>query len=268
MLDRRMPLPEYVFLPGFMCDADLFAAQTAFLADRGVASRVHELASSASIEGLARKVLQHAPRQFALAGLSMGGIVALEVYRQAPGRVTQLALLNTTWRPDRAADERKRQLQRVAHGEFQAVMTQDLKPRYLAPQNQTTENRHLIAAMADRLGPDVFARQTLALMTRESAEAILPRITCPVLVLTGAQDTICPPALHREMAARIPRARLRIIDDCGHLSPLEQPDVVCEHLMDLLHADRGPRWEDPPRDTSGMTAAVGVARTWPKGREQ
>jgi pimeloyl-ACP methyl ester carboxylesterase len=263
-----MPSSEYVFLPGFMCDENLFAAQTAFLADRGVNSRVHELSSSASIDGLARKVLQKAPDQFALAGLSMGGIVALEIYRQQPRRVTHLALLNTTWRPDQSAGHRRTQLQRIAHGEFSAVMTEDLKPKYLAPINQTPERRRLIGAMAARLGPDVFARQTQALMTRDSAEAILPRITCPVLVLTGAQDTICPPALHREMAARIPRARLRILGDCGHLSPLEQPDVVCEHLMSLLNADRGPPWEDPPRDASGRTAAVGAARIWPKGREQ
>ncbi|MEO1041161.1 MAG: alpha/beta hydrolase [Pseudomonadota bacterium] len=223
-----------VFLPGFMCDARLFAHQISALREAGIDASVGDLTEAASIERMAAQVLAAAPDRFALVGLSMGGIVAFEILRQAPGRVTHLGLLNTTPKSDQAGPTRVQQMRRVIDGQFADVLREELKPQYLAVQNQTADRLELIYDMGRRLGPDVFTRQTIALMGRRGSEDMLGSVTCPTLVLTGAYDAVCTPKIHEAMAASIPHAQLEVIPRCGHLSSLEQPDAVTHHLLSLL----------------------------------
>ena len=223
-----------VFLPGFLCDERLFAPQREALLKEGIASSVGNLTTAASIERLASHVLRAAPDQFALAGLSMGGIVAFEILRQAPERVTHLALLNTTPRADRSGPMRAKQLRRVLDGEFEGVLREELKPQYLAEQNRTPELLDLLLAMGRSLGSEVFRQQTVALMGREGSEDTLASISCPTLVLAGALDSVCPPRLHEEKAAALPDARLEVLPRCGHISTLEQPHAVARHLLNFL----------------------------------
>jgi len=238
--------PPVLFLPGFMCDSRLFAPQVEALRGHGIEAYHGDLCGAASVTRLARQVLAQAPPHFALVGLSMGGIIAFEILRRAPGRVTHLALLNTTPRADANGPARKRQLARIARGEVADVMREDLKPQYLAAPNRTPENLALIMAMAERLGEEVFARQTLALMNRPDSEALLSEIGCPTLVLAGAEDTVCPPALHESMAREIPGATLRVLERCGHLSTLEQPARVTALIAGLVNANL-PAGETRPR---------------------
>jgi pimeloyl-ACP methyl ester carboxylesterase len=175
--------------------------------------------------------------QFALAGFSFGGIVAMDMARQAPERIARLALLDTTMMPDTAeslAARRKTADMAERSTRFHGFSDQ-LAGAYLAPQNR--ENADLVAeirAMTERLGAEVFARQTR--LPRPDNRAALAALACPVLVACGEEDVLTPPGHHRDMAAMIPGADLVMIPDAGHMTPLEQPDAVTEVLKRLLAA--------------------------------
>jgi len=223
-----------IYLPGFMCGARLFAPLDALMMGCGVSGSVADLTQHDNIADMAVSVLDHAPDRFALAGLSMGGIVALEIMRIAPQRVSHLALLNTTPHEDRVSDQRKDQLQRLLHGGMADILRHELKPNYLSDSTATKDLLDLVVAMGIELGEAVFERQTKALMTRQSALETLKTIRCPTLVLTGEDDLLCPPALHHLMAERIAGSQLNIIPSCGHLSTLERPQAVWDALQNLF----------------------------------
>jgi pimeloyl-ACP methyl ester carboxylesterase len=219
-----------------MCDHSLWRSQVAFLGEFG---RIHigDITAGTSVTAIAGRVLASAPPRFALAGLSMGGIVALEMWRRAPERIERLALLDTNHRAD--APERRalrdRQIADVAAGRLERVLRDELKPGYLANcHRDDTQLLDAVLTMGMALGPDVFRRQSLALRDRADSTATLPTIECPTLVLCGAEDRLCPPSLHAEMQAAIPGARLAVIPDCGHLSTMEQPLAVNSALRAWL----------------------------------
>ena len=224
-----------ILLPGMMCDARLFASQTAMLsAIRPV--MVAPLASDDTITAMAASILQHAPPRFALAGLSMGGIVAMEVIRQAPGRVTRLALMDTNplaEAPERA-ELRDEQIARVLGGALEAVIRDDMKPHYLADGSDRRTILDLCMEMALALGPDVFARQSRALKSRPDQCETLRGVGVPTLILHGAEDRLCPAERHELMRDLVPGATLARIDDAGHLPTLEQPKPTNKALEKWL----------------------------------
>jgi pimeloyl-ACP methyl ester carboxylesterase len=223
-----------LFLPGFMCDERLFSSQIDELGSAGYPCLFDQLDHAKSVPHLACNILNSAPPRFALVGLSMGGIVALEVYRQASERVTHLALLNTTAHADTKHTQRIEQMQRVSEGAIDFILREELKPTYLAPENRTTLLLKLVEEMGKGLGPEVFLSQSTALMQRRCNFHLLPQIKVPTLILVGANDGVCPPVLHREMSALIPGARYIEVARCGHLSAIEQPDEVSRALKELL----------------------------------
>lgn len=232
-----MTRPELILLPGLLCDAALWAPQRDGLND--VADiRIGDLTRTDSIAAMAARVLADAPERFALAGLSMGGYVAFEIMRRAPARVTRLALLDTSARPD--APERlqqRRDLIRLAQtGEFRGV-TPRLLPQWVHPENmKDPELVATVTAMTQRVGRDVFIRQQTAIMCRPDSRPGLVQIRVPTLVLCGRQDQATPVELAREIAADIPNARLEVIEQCGHLSTLEKPAAVNRALRQWLAA--------------------------------
>lgn len=225
-----MPDP-LLLLPGMMCDARLFAPQiAAFSATRMVAAA--PLVGPADTGALAAAILAQAPPRFALAGLSMGGIVAMEMVRQAPDRVTRLALLDTNHlaeTPDRAAG-REPQIEKVAAGGLRAVMRDEMKPNYLADGPRRAGILDLCMAMAETLGPTAFAAQSRALATRPDQTRTLRGLRLPTLILCGAQDRLCPPERHEAMRDLVPGAHLAVIEGAGHLPVLEQPDRTNDAL--------------------------------------
>lgn len=230
------PQSPLLLIPGTWLDGRLFAAQRrALSAEYDV--YLGDVSRSDTIEAMATDVLAEAPPRFALVGFSMGGIVALEIHRRAPERVTHLALLDTTPRaeaPDRA-HARVAALAAVARGETEQLVRDSLAPNYLARGNRAHPGLiESVVRMAMDLGPDVFVRQSFALERREDREHLLPAIACPTLVLCGAEDRLCPVALHVAMAAAIPDADLVVLARSGHLSPLERPDAVTEQIRRLL----------------------------------
>lgn len=220
------PLP-LLLLPGLLCDAALWAHQLRHLGT-GRSVTVADLRHDDTLPAMAARVLAAAPDRFALAALSMGGYLAFELLRQAPERVARLALLDTGARPDTAEQTRRRRglLDLARRGQFKGV-TPRLLPLYLHPDRVHEEAlAGTVMAMAERLGPETFLRQQHAIMQRPDSRSLLPAITAPTLVVCGREDAATPLALSEEMAAGIPGARLAVIEECGHLSPLERPQAV------------------------------------------
>lgn len=232
----QMRNQSIVFLPGFMCDHRLFTPQIDALGALGIDCSVGDLTQACSIERLAKQVLDAAPNRFALAGLSMGGIIAFEICRQAPHRVTHLALLNTTARADAAGPARKKQLGRVAAGALDLVIRDELKPQYLAPENRTDDRLQTLEQMGMALGKNVFCKQTMALTIRSDYRDWIAQIACPTMLIAGADDRVCPVERHIEIQSHISHAELRVIETCGHISTLEQPEQVNDALLALLNA--------------------------------
>lgn len=228
---------DLVLLPGLLCDAALWAHQAAALADiaRPV---VADLTGQDSVAGLAESVLAAAPERFALAALSMGGYVAFEIVRRAPERVTALALMDTSARPDseEQSEVRRGLIALSRRGRFKGV-TPRLLPRLIHPDRlDRPEPAGTIIVMAERTGQQAFIRQQTAIMGRPDSRPGLGAIACPTLVAVGRQDALTPPELAAEMATGIPGARLEIIEASGHLPPLEQPEATAALMRAWLEA--------------------------------
>lgn len=225
-----------VLVPGLSCNAALYAPQWPALAD-GRPILVADHSRDDTLSAIARRLLAAAPARFALCGLSMGGYVAFEVLRQAPERVTRLALLDTSAKPATADTNapREQMIALAEKGAFDNVTTL-LWQRLVAPARLTDEPlRLLVRRMADDIGADGFARQQRAIMGRPDSRPSLAESSCPVLVLVGEQDEITPVAEAREMAGLAgARGRLAVIPRSGHLSTLEEPEAVTAELLRWL----------------------------------
>jgi len=222
-----------VLLPGMMCDARMWGG-----IDRALdVPVIHHLPTgAATMAALAAGFLADAPPRFALAGLSMGGILAMEILRQAPERVARLALLDTNPRAETAEVQARRapQIDRAMAGNLEGVMRDDMKPNYLAPGPRKAEILDLCMDMALALGPQVFAQQSRALRDRPDQQATLAAFTGPALVLMGADDRLCPLDRHQLMHRLMPQSQLQIIPGAAHLPPLEQPDATLRALRGWL----------------------------------
>jgi pimeloyl-ACP methyl ester carboxylesterase len=210
-----------------LCDAALWAHQVKYLADT-VQVTVADLTQDDTVTAMAERVLAAAPRTFALAGLSMGGYVAQEIMRQAPERVERLALLDTTARADTEdkVETRKGLIRLAELGKFKGV-TPRLLPNLIHPSRlKDPAVADVVLEMAARIGQAAFGRQQNAIMTRKDGRADLEAIRVPTLVVCGREDALTPVDLHQEMAVAITGSRLVVIEDCGHLAPLERPYAV------------------------------------------
>jgi pimeloyl-ACP methyl ester carboxylesterase len=219
-----MPL---LLLPGLLCDEALWRNQINALKDMADC-HVADLTKQDRMDALARSVLAEAPPQFALAALSMGGYVALEIMRQAPERVIKLCLIDTSARADTPEQQQRRKLlmQMAKAGEFRGV-TPRLLPTLIHPDRlDDKELTGIIMAMAERVGRDAFENQQTAILNRIDSQTTLKNIRCPTQVIVGRQDALTPVEIVKEIADGIPKARFDIIENCGHLSPLERPDKV------------------------------------------
>lgn len=224
-----------VLLPGMMCDARLFGPQINALSGR-YPIMTAPLGGQETIEKLATEVLQTAPPKFALAGLSMGGIVAMEIVRQAGDRVVGLALLDTNPLAEAEAtkDRRAKQIAAALAGDMRRVMRDEMKPNYLADGPNQGAILDLCMAMATDLGPAVFVRQSQALRDRRDQTETLRRYAGQTLILCGRQDILCPVERHRLMQNLIPGSTIQIVEDAGHLPTLEQPQITTAALSRWL----------------------------------
>ncbi len=228
-----------VLLPGLLCDAALWGPQVEALA--AVADFwIPDLRTQSSIRAMGQSVLDEAPfSTFALAGLSMGGYVAMEVMRLAAERITRLALLDTRATPDTPEEsERRRELIRLAQSERRFTpVTNRMLPLLVHPSRiKDAPLAGIIRDMAERTGIDGFVRQQTAIIARPDSRPGLKEVKVPTLILCGREDVITSLGRHEEMAALIPGSQLTVVEQCGHLSTLERPTEVSRALEGWLKA--------------------------------
>lgn len=224
-----------LLIPGLACTPELFASQIPGLWAHGPVTMASTLEGE-TMGDLAAAILSGAPPRFALAGLSMGGYIALEIVRQAPDRVSRLALLDTSARPDtpEQSEVRRGLISRAQAGGFGAVLA-ETAPRLLHPDRQTDQTLlDTQVRMGLAVGTKAYAGQQTAIIGRIDSRPHLSGISVPTMVLVGDRDALTPPDRATEMASAIPGARLEIIEGAGHLTPLEQPDAVGRRLSEWL----------------------------------
>jgi pimeloyl-ACP methyl ester carboxylesterase len=224
-----------------MCDHTVWDAQIASLSDIAELRSMEWTASHTSLVRMAEAVLDLAPSRFALAGHSMGGRVAFEVYRRAPDRVSHLAVMNTGTAPLASGEvgeeeERgRRRLLDIAFREGIRPMAMEwLKGMIPAHRMSDAPLVEAIVSMFERKTPELFLIQQEALLARPDARPVLPTITCPTLVLTGQDDVWSPPVRHEEIAAAIPGSRLVLVPKSGHMSTMEWPAEVAAAMRAWL----------------------------------
>lgn len=233
-MSAKVPL---FLLPGLLCDDALWQHQSAHLQDLAEIS-VADFTTQTSLDAMARSVLDAAPARFSLAGLSMGGYVALEIMRLAGGRVERLALLDTAARdhdPGRM-DQRRAMMAQTGRGRFKGITRRYLEAFVHPGRLEDEALTSAVMDMAGRVGLDAFLRQQQAVIDRQDAGPTLAAIACPTLVICGRQDGLTPLAASREIADGIAGARLVVIENCGHLSTMERPEAVTALLSYWLQA--------------------------------
>lgn len=225
-----------LLVPGLLCSSEIFAAQIQRLWLSGPVMIASTLEGD-RIEDAAASILRHAPTRFALAGISMGGYLSLEIIRQAPSRVLKLALLDSSARPDTVEQTaaRLRTLER-ARASFTAVALLELEWLLHPLRRGDPDILEINLRMVQAVGLEAYERQLGIVISRPDSRPLLAAIDVPTLVLVGDQDPLTPPDHSREIASAVRGAELRVVPDCGHLSPIEQPGEVCEALERWIRA--------------------------------
>ncbi|GHG90511.1 alpha/beta fold hydrolase [Pseudodonghicola xiamenensis] len=231
-----------VLLPGMMCDSRVFTSQiNALSRDRAV--MVAPITQGERVEEIASALIDVLPQRFALAGLGLGGVVAMEILRRVPDRVRRLCLMAThplAESPTEAA-AREPKIVGARAGRFDEVIAGLIPPDSLAPGAGRITVRAGLRAMAMDLGPEIFVRQSRALQRRRDQQSTLRKYRAPTLILCGGHDGVTPIRRHEVMADLMPAARLEVIESAGHLPPLEAPELTTAALRDWLQAPSGGR---------------------------
>jgi pimeloyl-ACP methyl ester carboxylesterase len=221
-----------LFLPGLICDARIYAPQLAAFSE---SRAVDGYGQVDSLEGMARIALEQAPESFDLFGHSMGGRVALEVFRLAPNRVRRLALVSTGVHSIGEGEPAKRRaLQAIGHDEGFPALVGTWLPPMVAEDNRSKPIYGAMRQMCLDAGQATFDAQINAQLTRPEQESLLAEIRCPTLVMTGRFDSWSGPAQHEAIAARIADSSLVIVEGAGHMLPLEAPDAVNQAIAAWL----------------------------------
>ena len=231
-------LPQLVFIPGLAADAAMWQAQLGAMpaALRPVVATAHAQPGAARIEDMAALLLQAHTGRLLLCGASMGGMVAMEAARQAPGRVAGLALLGTTARPETPEMRALREaaIELFARGQVREVIEPNVA---FAFHPDSAARPHLVQAYLDfvlRAGAEQLVRQNRAVIHRPDARQHLARIACPTLVVCGDADQLTPPECSAEIAALVPGAHHELLPACGHMLTMEQPEAVNRALLQWL----------------------------------
>jgi pimeloyl-ACP methyl ester carboxylesterase len=235
--------PTLLLIPGLLCDEAVWPQAAALRSIANVVIADH--GECDSLSAMAAVALAKIPGQgpIAVAGHSMGGRVAYEVYRQAPQRVVKLAVLDTGYEPLEPGEQGEKEKQKrlalldIARKQgMRAMGIQWAKGMVHPDRLQDAKLMNDIHDMIERKTADQFAAQINALLTRPDGGAVLSKVSCPTLVLCGEQDYWAPVSQHQEIAAMIPNSQLNIVPNCGHMSTMERPDELLGILREWLLA--------------------------------
>ncbi|WP_319521475.1 alpha/beta hydrolase [uncultured Desulfosarcina sp.] len=230
---RKNPL---ILIPGLLCDHALWQHQVAVVGQISECIVTDKHMQYETIGRIAEEIVADAPDRFALAGLSMGGYIALEICRKYGRRVERLALIDTSARADTAEQTEKRQklIALCRQGKFADVSELLFSVLVHPDRYEDTALKQRIVDMADRIGPEIFIRQQQAIMGRSNQVPFLADIRCPTVIVCGEQDQVTPRECSEEMAALIQGSQLEIIPDCGHMTSMEKPEKVSAILLEWL----------------------------------
>ena len=231
-----------MFLPGLICDGQIFASQISAFPDALV---VNSYGMADSLVEMARIALaeadEHGVQQLDVFGHSMGGRVAMEMFRLAPHRVRRIALVSTGIHPVAPNEAAKRgQLQKIGYESGFAALVDAWLPPLVAEGRHTTPEYAMMRNMCLSKGQAMFDAQIKALLGRPPFEDLLARLRCPALVMTGELDAWAPPSQHEAIAKQIPGSQLVVVEGAGHMIQVEAPDAVNAAIA---------RWLDAPADT-------------------
>ena len=231
-------MPVLYLLPGLLCDERAWTHQQQHLADL-VETRVPDFRQCDSLDAMADVVLKEAPEHFYLAGHSMGGRVAMQVLSKAPERIIKLALLDTGIHPAAMGDkerEKRQALMDLARTEGMAALARAWgKPMVHPDRHDDAALMDAFFGMIESYSLESYQNQVNALLGRPDAAPFLARAPADTLVLCGREDTWSPPAQHEDIAAALPdHPEVVVIDNCGHMTTMEQPEAVTKAMRDWL----------------------------------
>ncbi len=225
-----------IIIPGLGSDAAVWQPTIDLLAP-DVQCRVGDTLSDYSLPTMAARILGDAPDRFALAGVSMGGMIALEIMRAAPERVTRLLLCDTNARadtPEQTATRRATNVAMLGATDLAALAAPAIA--YMVHPDADAGIRDALTRMTLRVGGAAYVRQNEAMIAREDLRPVLATVAVPTMVVVGADDRMTPLSMSRELSDAIPGATLRVIPDCGHLPPVEKPRALAALMREWLRS--------------------------------
>lgn len=231
-MSKSLPI---ILVPGLACSPQIYAPQIPALWRSGPVILANHIRDN-TMPGIAKRILDEAPDEFAIAGHSMGGYICLEVMRQAPERVKRLALLSTSASPEtpQATERRRGWIAEAKAGGYRAILDKLFATFVHPSRSKDADLQRIVHDMGDDVGPEAFIDQLEAIMSRADSRPLLPSIKCPTLILTSDTDNMVPNAFSTELAEGIPGAKLVVIPDCGHLVQLEKPEATTAAMLDWL----------------------------------
>jgi pimeloyl-ACP methyl ester carboxylesterase len=226
-----------VLLPGMNCSATLWSR----LDLTGWPTPIMPELTEPTLDGQVDRLLDELPPRFALAGLSLGGILAMALIRTAPERVSSLRLLSTNPYAPTASQQQSWRASRDAlqAGRSARELQRDWLPVLLSePARGQSDLVEVTLAMADEVGETNLDGQLALQATRIDERPALRHVRCPTMIISARQDALCSVARHTELHELIPDSSLTVIEDCGHLSPLEKPEAVTTTVRQSRGATR------------------------------
>lgn len=229
-----MTLPTIIFLPGLLCDEQLWRRQVSDLGNVAPVL-IADLTQDDTIATMAQRVAALTSGQFAIVALSMGGYVAFELLRHCPDRIVGAALLDTSAAPDSPAKAAARLagIKSLALGRFTGV-TSRLLPQLIHRRHLGGPVAQDVREMALRVGGEAYVRQQRAILGRVDSRPHLSNIAVPTLIGVGAEDVLTPLPESEVLHSNIPGASLHVFKECGHLPPLEKPEETTVLLRNWL----------------------------------
>jgi pimeloyl-ACP methyl ester carboxylesterase len=224
---------EILFLPGTLCNAETFRDQISSLEQQGHQCKVVDFKAANSLQAMAKcAIKQTSAEQFSLVAFSMGAMVAFELLRQYPQKITNIVLIASNAHADLPgrAQLRQEHLHQAQESSLERLITDTYMLNYLLKQDP--KHRQLIVHMAVSVGLDVFAAQLEVLASRPDSSELLKNISCPTLIVGGQQDPLCNVDEQKRMAQLISGSQLQLYQDCGHFVSLEQSERLTHSLIE------------------------------------
>ncbi len=230
-----MAIGNLVLIPGYMTDDKLWDDIVGPLQQQGAKLTLAQLNQGETMDDMAERIIESCPAEFVLLGFSMGGYIARKIVQRIPERITALILVATSSRADTAQQQRSKSsaADAVTRQSYNGLSNQSLGYSLHSERSRDPELLRRLKGMGQRLGYDVFVRQSR--LDRDSDTVTLSRIHCPTLIIAAQDDRMRSLEESQELQQHISGSEIRIISDCGHMIPLEQPTALCHEIIDWLH---------------------------------